>query len=242
MNEKIFYKLVDNKKIACLFTQSDVNSTKVVIMAHGFRDSMVDASRRFVLLSRELAAKGICSLRFDQYGTGNSAGDFYDSSFNDWINTIQNFVKEYLEKGFQIGLFGNSMGATAVMNAVGNENIREKIDSIALWVPDPKLDKHPLDSEYMEEGGQRVQIYFWKEAYSHDFIANMNTYEKPLFILYGEKDKYISQSAREAVIKKINSKKQSVVILKGEDHSEWSFNSNGKAVNDTVDFFQNSLK
>ncbi|MDO8593002.1 MAG: alpha/beta hydrolase [bacterium] len=241
MKEKFFYKKIKEENISCVFTEPDRKSKNIVIMAHGFRSSSIGSSRKFVTLSRKLAEKGISSLRFDQPGSGNSSGDFYDSSFNDWIKTIQSFTKEYIGKQFRVALMGESMGATAVIDSLEDLQIRKNIYGIALWVPDPKIDRHEINGKYMEEGGQRVNKNYWVEASSHNFMKNLVSYDGDRLIIYGEKDEHISASSRKKVIIAAKRPRSKVIILKGENHSNWSYPQMKKAIDNTADFFVNAL-
>jgi len=93
----------------------DAHSNKVVIFCHGYRGTSVGPSRLFVQAARKLAANGISSLRFDQYCSGNSDGDFINSSFNDWVATTTKIAEDYLSRGYETALFGQSMGAATVI-------------------------------------------------------------------------------------------------------------------------------
>lgn len=59
----------------------DANTKSIVIFCHGYRGTNAGPNRFFVTVAHQLAEQGISSLRFDQYGSGNSEGDFFDSSF-----------------------------------------------------------------------------------------------------------------------------------------------------------------
>ena len=98
----------------------DANGKSVVIFCHDYRGTNVGPNRFFVAAARQLAKQGISSLRFDQYGSGNSEGDFFDSSFFDWIETTKTIAENYLEQGYKVARFDQSMGGAAVI-AVGSE-------------------------------------------------------------------------------------------------------------------------
>ena len=238
MREKVYYKKVKKGYISCVFTEPKNDNKAIVIMAHGFRSSNIGSSRKFVSLARSLADNGIASLRFDQLGSGNSSGDFYDSSFNNWVETIRIFVREYIKKGYRVALMGDSMGATAVINSLDNLKFRKNICGIVLWVPDPKIDIFEIKGAYVEEGGQRVKKSYWVEACGHNFIKNLESFEHKYLIVYGEKDKHISELSRKKVIDVARKHNRKVVILKGEDHSNWSYPQMEKAINNTADFFE----
>lgn len=123
-------------------------------------------------------------MRFDQIGSENSSGDFYDSSL---------------------------------------------------------LDMHKINGKYMEEGGQRVNRNYWIEASGHNFMENLKSYGGDCLIIYGEKDKYISASSRKKVIVAAKRHRNKVIILKGEDHNNWSYSQAERAIDNTADFFVKAL-
>lgn len=84
----------------------DVGTKNIVLFCHGYRGTAVGPNRFFVRAARALAEQGISSLRFDQYGSGNSAGDFFESRFDDWVETTRSIAKEYIDQGYQVSLFG----------------------------------------------------------------------------------------------------------------------------------------
>src|SRR5690606_5979559 len=110
---------------------------KVVIFCHGYRGTSVGPNRFFVRAARKLANNGISSLRFDQYCSGNSDGDFADSSFNDWVATTTKIVEDYLSKDYEVALFGQSMGGATVI-CVGSTVA--DITAAVAWVPDPNVE------------------------------------------------------------------------------------------------------
>ena len=88
-------------KIATVF--HDGGNKRIVIFCHGYRGTSIGPSRFFVRAADKLASEGISSLRFDQFGSGNSEGDFFYSSFNDWLSTTKEIAKESTGKPLLAG-------------------------------------------------------------------------------------------------------------------------------------------
>ena len=97
-------------------------------------------------LARLLSGKGFHVLRFDYYGTGDSAGDFADTSQEQWLADVETAIEELKETGqlTQVGLVGLRYGAALAARAAGR---RRDIDRLVLW--DPVYD----GPAYLEELG-----------------------------------------------------------------------------------------
>jgi esterase/lipase len=219
----IFSEIINEKEIVCYLSEPEPCQNRMVIMSHGFRGSSIGPARSFVDFTRLLAMNGFSVLRFDQPNSGNSDGDYIDSSFDEWVDTTTFFIKRYLEKGYKVALMGQSMGATASVIASANIEVRGSVSCLILWVPDPKSDfDEPSDAEY-EEMGQKYRGSFWLEAKESDFFKCLREFGEGILLVYGEKDRYVSYELRQRVIDQVESMGQSVMVLKGQDHSPWEY-------------------
>lgn len=221
--DKVFFEKFNNKNVFCVLSEPDDNIKQIVIMSHGFRGSSIGPARTFVDFARVLNDNGISTLRFDQPNSGNSEGDYIESSFNEWVDTTTYFSKKYLDLGYKVSLLGQSMGATTTVIATSRPEIKDKIPNIILWVPDPKSTFEGDPQEIGEEGGQLYKNKFWQEAHDSNFFKCLNDYNGKIHLVYGENDKYISKELRDQVSDIVKSKNQAVRVLKNQDHSSWDF-------------------
>jgi hypothetical protein len=221
----INFEKINSKKIFNIFTEPKISKKKVIIMNHGFRSSSIGPARTFVNFEKLLLKNGFSVFRFDQPNSGNSEGDYIDSSFKEWVDTTSYFANKFLEKGFKVCLFGQSMGATTAMVATLKKDLKGNIPCIILWVPGPVSDFNKSTNEIYEEEGQKYKGKFWKEARDSNFFKCLDEYDGAIHLVYGEEDKYISQVLRTKVIEAVKNKKQEVMILKGQNHSPWYFDS-----------------
>lgn len=224
-------------KIATAF--HDGGTKNIVIFCHGYRGTSVGPNRFFVRAADKLTAKGISSLRFDQYGSGNSEGDFFNSSFNDWVKTTKEISKSYLDRGFQVALFGQSMGGATVI-AVGSEI--PGLTAVVAWVPDPNVEdfNQPING-YIEEGGQRVQAAYWQEAHDAKVADKLASLKAPAFIVQCTADEYVNEANRKAVLDNAQSNHQ-VTDFEGYTHSNWTYDRAEEIINRSVDFIVSSLR
>lgn len=222
--EKIFFDRINGKKVFCVLSEPKSNQKKIVIMSHGFRSSSVGPARTFVDFARILNKNGFSVLRFDQPNSGNSEGDYLETSYNEWVNTIVYFAKKHLDQGYKVALLGQSMGGAATVVATSRPELKDKIPCILLWVPGVnEEDFNGKADEIFEESGQKYKGKFWIEAREADFFKCLDNYDGRIHLVYGEKDKYISQDLRNKVINLVKSKSQQTKVLKGQNHSPWEY-------------------
>ena len=190
-------------------------------MSHGFRGNHVGPARSFVDFSRLLNQQGYTVLRFDQPNSGNSEGDFIDSSFHEWVDTTAHFARHYLETGYRVVLMGQSMGASASVLTSYRAEVRGRIACLLLWVPDPKTTFDGVADDVDEEGGQLFRKRFWQEARDEDFFRALQAFDGPIHLVYGEHDRYVDPDLRHQVMEVVRRKGQTILILPGQDHSPW---------------------
>lgn len=236
MKNKVYFETVGNKKVFCYFSEPEINRNKIIIMSHGFRGNSTGPARTFVDFGRMLVKNDYTVLRFDQSGSGNSDGNYIVSSFNDWVDTIVYFAKKYLDSGYKVALFGQSMGATATVIAANRNGLKNKIPALILWVPDPKSDIDEKAREIYEEQGQKYDAKFWQEARHSNFFKRLDEYKGRIHLVYGEFDRFVKNKDKEKVIKKVENKNQPVMILKGQNHSPWEYDVAQKVYREEIKF------
>jgi uncharacterized protein len=234
--EKTLTKEVNGHMIAAAF--HDGGGKDIVIFCHGFRGASVGPSRSFVTAARMLAEKGISSLRFDQYRSGNSEGDFKDSSFNDWVATTKTIVEDYLERGYRVALFGQSMGgATVIATAAEVPDVKV----LVAWSPDPNIDEVVAsESGYSDEGGQLIQDLYWIEAHESNIADKLANVKAPGYIVQCTSDEFVDKANRDAISS--NAQSQHVVdIREGYVHSAWTYEQFKDIIEKCVDFIVQNI-
>lgn len=176
----------------------DAGGKDIVIFCHGYRGTSVGPSRFFVRAANKLQEAGVSSLRIDQYGSGNSEGDFYESSFDDWVATTKAVADDYVAQGYRVALFGQSMGGSTVICVAGTT---PEIHAMVAWVPDAKVVNTVQDpeAEYIEEGGQRVRPRFWLEAFQAGVAQKLAQVKAPGYTVQCTADEYVDQQNRDAI-------------------------------------------
>jgi uncharacterized protein len=207
---------VAGRSIACVTHEED--SSAIVMFCHGFRGEKTGPHRTFVRAARRLAALGISSLRFDQYGSGDSAGDFIGSRFDDWVETIRVLAHRQLEQGKRVALFGQSMGGSAVICAAADLPLAAAV----AWVPDASIDRFTPDPRgYVEEGGQRVGNAYWQQAHDADIPARFAEVSAPCYLVFATEDEYVSAGNRTALTSAAKPADR-IDTFDGYAHSAWT--------------------
>lgn len=219
-SREIFFEEINGKKVF-IVTDLVVGSKKLVLMSHGFRGTSCGPARQFIDFATLLNNNGISAVRFDQPHSGNSEGNYLQSSFNEWVQTTTYFAKKYLKAGYQVILMGQSMGASTSVIASTQLELKDKISALLLWVPDPKSTAIVDSDRIYEEGGQKYYGKFWQEARDSDFFSCLEQFEGKIHLVYGENDRYIEPELRQRVIDLAKKKGAKVDVLAGEDHSPW---------------------
>lgn len=225
MHRKVTLETLGDERLFTILTEPSIPQDKLVIMCHGFRGSSTGPARAFVNFESLLLEDGFSCLRFDQIGCGNSTGDFADSSFNAWVETISWLGAKYLHSSYRVALLGQSMGATAVVAASVTPELQGRIPCLALWVPDPKSDVVDVAEVMAEEDGQVYPTRFWSEARDSAFFDCLAAYEGGTHLVYGEHDRYVSAEQRTSVIDSVGAKGQPSMVLSGQNHSPWSYDA-----------------
>lgn len=111
----------------------DGQARGVVVFCHAFGEEKKNPHRVFVELARELAGRGIASVRFDFTGCGDSAGSLRDATMERWLEDLGAVFNAAAEFGdvprFLLGL---RLGASVAARFAAG---REDIAGLALWHP-----------------------------------------------------------------------------------------------------------
>ncbi len=234
--EIIETRRINNHQLNVVF--QDAVEKKIVIFCHGFRGSSIGPNRLFVDIARELAKRNIGSLRFDQYCSGNSEGNWLHSSFNDWVITTKTIAQNYLGEGYRVALFGQSMGASTAICVAAD---LPQLTTFVAWVPDPNIDEyHPNGTGFAEEGGQRVQDAFWLEAHAANVPMKLGQATPSAYIVQCGQDEYVNTANRQSIIS--NALPQHTIDFFSEySHSKWSYEQAQIVIKRSVDHLEKFL-
>lgn len=158
----------------------------VVILLHGFLADRDEHYGIYEELARELAARGIASLRFDLGGTGKSDGSLLDMSVRTEqadAAAILDYAKKlpYADTG-RMGVVGMSLGgvAAALLAAERPGELR----SMCLWSPAARMVEELQSAPVISGVGSK----FVADMQGLDFFGEAAGYGGDVLLAYGSGD------------------------------------------------------
>jgi uncharacterized protein len=110
-------------------------ASRGVVLCHPWGAEYIHAYRAMRQLAKMLTANGIHTLRFDYFGTGDSAGGTTAGDIGGWEIDIQSAIEELKDTTgiSRVSLIGLRLGATLAANvAVRADSL---VNSLVLWDP-----------------------------------------------------------------------------------------------------------
>lgn len=174
------------------------NSVPAVLFCHGFGGNKSGKYRLAVRLAERLSQAGIASLRIDCRGSGDSEGDFADTTIDSQLKDIETALT-YLKSNPQIdtqriGLMGRSLGGALATHVAHRHG---ELKSLALWCPlfdaKPWLEKRANGTREFHFLGQRLGEEFIEQFAALNTARAMATLEStPMLIIKAGRDEVLT--------------------------------------------------
>lgn len=211
----VSFEVGGEKVVGTMNLPDGVENPPVILLLHGFtgnRDELeIPAAKEgvFARAARMWADNGIASLRIDFRNSGDSDGEFADTTVarqvEDGLAALDFLAASGEVDEDRMALVGWSMGGTVGAAVAGRTE--HDLDAVALWAPGSNLAAamtFVLGPDTMKAGfassGAAVKVTlpwgaeialkpgFFEQLYLIDPVAEIAEYDEPLFVAVGTKD------------------------------------------------------
>jgi putative redox protein len=200
-------------------------STGTVILCHGMESDK--NSEKFVFLGRQLAQRGVLTLRFDFSYVGESSGKFEDITYSGEVDDLKAaYALVQSRRPGKSAILGSSMGGTVALLFAAREPAVAGLVTVAAPLHPEKFPRRVLTAAQLQEwrergfthyNGQRLNVSLLEDLDRLDVAAAARNINCPVLILHGDADEVVPvEEAYELDSCLASSKRLS--ILKGTDH------------------------
>jgi pimeloyl-ACP methyl ester carboxylesterase len=186
-----------------------------VLWLHGFFGHRLEAHRLFVEGARRLAKRGIASIRFDFRGSGESDGEFSDTSIATQVEDARRALEILRAQpgvdGSRLALVGYSLGSAIASQLADEPGLQAMVHWAPVVFPVPifaRMGLYAAHPELHRQGwidanGYKVGRRFLGELAPLDPLSALADWEKPLYVLYGAEDTVATSENAEALLSEI---------------------------------------
>ena len=227
MNEQLisFTNARGDKLVGVLHHAANHRVGGAVILCHGMESDK--HSEKLIFLGRQLALRGIVTLRFDFSYVGESSGKFEDMTYSGEVEDLRAAYELMRERpGGKIAIFGSSRGGTVALMLAAAEPQIAAIAILAAPLHPENFAKRVLSPAGLERwrkrgfttyNGQRLNLTLLQDLESIDIPGAARSVRCPVLILHGDADEVVpAAEAHELHDCLAHAKRLS--ILKNGDH------------------------
>lgn len=134
MNQPFYFGVGERRLFGIYTPPSSRPQRRGVVLCYPWGQEYVRAHRSFRVLADALAARGLHVLRFDYYGTGDSAGEGHEVDLDGWRHDVASAVVELqsISRVGRVGLAGLRLGATLAAAAA---DLEPRVRRVGFWDP-----------------------------------------------------------------------------------------------------------
>jgi len=196
-----------------------------IIMCHGFTGHKAEAHRLFVNAARGFRDHGIAVLRFDFRGSGDSAGEFRDTTISAEIAdagaALDHLVSRPEVDAERVGVLGLSLGGCVAACLAGRDS---RVKALVLWAATahPERITERLASNFggadlLDFSGWGLGRAFMEDAPQVRPLADAARYAGPALVVHGSDDQSVPAADASDYQQALGGTK-TVHIVAGSDH------------------------
>ena len=195
------------------------------ILCHGMESNK--EGEKLIALSRELAQRGVLTLRFDFSCAGESSGKFEEITYSGEVEDLEAAFEFMLRNRVKkIGILGSSMGGTVALLFAAREEKVANLVTIAAPVHPEKITKRLLTqgevNDWRRSGffiyhGRRINISLLDDLEKINVPEAANKISCPALIIHGDADDTVPVEEAHELYRRLQSPKK-ICILEGADH------------------------
>lgn len=223
-----------------------------VVFLHGFTGDRMESHWMFVKCARALCRAGFASLRFDFYGSGESAGDFSEASFEseigDAVSAVEFLRRKTAVDPRRLALIGLSLGGAVAASIAHRVNAQ----ALVLWAAVSRFCEVRAAAEQMikpipggngvvEYNGHAVSLKFLGDSEDPDPLRQIALFRQPTLIIHPGNDLYIPQSAPQDYLDAAGATVKQKVIVPGADHTFSSLDWERQVIQESVNWLRTYL-
>ncbi len=254
MQQKVKFKNKNRESLAGVLHVPNAEKPPAIVMASGF-SSDKNESGLFSKTAQSLCSNGFLVLRFDFSGSGESEGNFVETTISKEAGDLESaieFIKTQNIKKEKIGLIGSSLGGVICFLSCSLEikaiainstplNLKEAFASALGKNEIKKLESHGTLQLSEDWGNHIMGKALWEECKSLNIANKVKNIMCPLLIIQGSKDHDISINWSKEIFKLANEPKKLELIEDG-DHIFSKPKPRKQFVSLTVKWFESWLK
>jgi esterase/lipase len=246
--EKIIITNSRDQKLSAFLHKPTNQINKIIIITHSFKGDK-DYQPIIGDFSRHICDEGYAVLRFDCWGSGESDGEFIDSSITTQIEDLKDVIQYAKQLGYtDICLIGLSLGTTDSIMAYD-----KSIKCMVLW--SPVFQHEHLYEDYKEEilkngyiirqrdlTGEEVKCgkQMWQDFKDVKPYQRLNKIQCPVLAIIGSTDDHIAKEKAQEFMDMIPAEHE-LKVIEGGDHDFLIEEAKKKAIQHTSDFIKKYL-
>ncbi len=236
------------QSLSALLHEPTNQTNKLIIITHSFKGDK-DYQPIMGDFSHHICEEGYAVLRFDCWGSGESDGEFINSSITTQIEDLKDVIQYAKTLGYtNICLIGLSLGTTDLIMAYD-----ESIKCIVMWSPVFQHDHLYEDykTEVLKNGyiirqrkltGEKVKCgkQMWQDFKDVKPYKRLHEIRCPVLAIIGSTDDHISKEKAQEYMNVIPAKHE-LIVIDGGDHDFLIDDAKKKAMEHSDTFIKEYL-